>query len=97
MKLKPLISACVPFLGEVSTKAKLRELEQEAGSLPIIFGVMVGKSVESLVLWNWGKLFRFAGAAVAVAVIYLHERWLRQKASEAAEQAKDKAEDVVED
>jgi hypothetical protein len=97
MNPKRLISACVPFLGDVSTKGKLRELEKEAGSLPIIFGVMVGKALENAVLLKWGQVFRFGGVAVVVAVIYLHERWLRRKASEAAEQAKDTAEDVAGD
>lgn len=97
MNLKRLVSACVPWFGSVSTKAKLRELEKEAGSLPIIFGVMVGKTLENLVLTNWGQVIRFGVVALLVALIYLHERWLRQKAAEAAEQAKDTAEEVVED
>jgi hypothetical protein len=82
-----MLRSLLPTLGDRTVRKKIRELENEAGSLPIIFGVLFGKVVEQLVIWNPYYALRFGIAAAVTAVLFVYAHELRQRAAEAAEKA----------
>lgn len=45
----------VPFSGKMTVRKKLSELEEQAGSLVIVFGVTFGKVIEYIVLWRLSR------------------------------------------
>lgn len=81
----------LPYVGEQSARAKISELESEAGSLPIIFGVVFGKAIEGIVRWNLNITLRFLAASVVVAIVYIYRREVKRKAKEAKDAAADAA------
>jgi len=62
----------IPKAGRKSVRKKLNELEDEAMSLPIIFGVLMGKVIENMVLYNPDGLIRFGFAALLVGATYVY-------------------------
>jgi len=69
----------IPKAGRKSVRRKLSELEDEAMSLPIIFGVLMGKVIESMVLYNSDGLIRFGFAALLVGATYVYRRERKKK------------------
>ena len=72
----------IPLAGKRSVRKKLSEIEDEAASLPIIFGVLSGKVVENLALLRFGEVVRFTVASLAVAAVYVYRHEARKKAEE---------------
>ncbi len=64
----------VPFAGQKTVRQRLAELEDEAGSLVIIFGTMFTKTFESIITGRYQLSIRFALAALATAIIYIYRR-----------------------
>ena len=81
----------IPGLGEKTTRQKVKKLEQEAGSLPIMFGVFVTKIFENLVVGKFNLALNFVAAAVVVGLLYIYSREIKQK----VDSAKDKVEETV--
>lgn len=75
----------IPGLGEKSTRQKLKKLEQEAGSLPIMFGVFVTKIFEQLVAGQPRIALNFLIAAIVTGSVHMYSREIRQVADRAAE------------
>ena len=86
----------VPFAGEMTTRHKIRKLENEAGSLPIMFGVFVTKIFESLVAGKMSLALNFAGAALLVAAAYIYGREVREAVEEKAEHGEPRQRDRAE-
>lgn len=78
----------IPTRGEMSTRKKIKKLEREAGSLPIIFGVFVTKVFENAVLLDLMAAARFGIAAIVTALIYIYNKEVASAARETAEKAK---------
>jgi hypothetical protein len=83
----------IPLAGKKSVSKKLREIEDEAATLPVIFGVLFTKVFEMVVTGKLGLAFRFLLASLAAAAAYIY----KHEAKEAAKAAKEKAEEVTED
>jgi len=83
----------IPLAGKKSVRKKLREIEDEAATLPVIFGVLFTKVFEMIVTGKLGLALRFLLASLAAAVAYIY----KHEAKQAAQEAKEKAEEVVED
>lgn len=65
----------IPFHGNKKVREKIEEIEDEAGSMPVIFGVLFGKVIEHMVALNFANAgkFLFASTVVAVVYVYRHE------------------------
>jgi len=85
------LRSCIPFLGKKTARQKIRELEKEAGSLPIIFGVFVTKIFENIVVWKPRLALNFSIAALVVGVVYVYG----QEAKKAAKETAEKVEETV--
>lgn len=83
----------VPGQGPKTTKEKLQELEEEAGSLPIIFGVFITKVFENIVIGRISLALNFLIAALATGLIYVYSREIRKAAESAAEKVQDNIEE----
>ena len=79
----------IPTRGEKTTRRKIKELEKEAGSLPVMFGVFVTKIFESVVAGRLMLALNFTGASIAVALLYIYSKELAEKAKDTAEKAKE--------
>lgn len=96
----------VPGVGEKSTKKRLRELEEQAGTLPVIFALLFTEAIKITVSGipipyvpetAWFSFIieslKFMLLAIAVAAAYVFEEERR----EYVKKAKDKAEEVTDD
>jgi len=81
----------VPFSGKMTVRKKLSELEEQAGSLVIVFGVTFGKVIEYIVLWRLSLAARFGVASAVIAAVYLYRHEAKKAAAAAAEKAEDAA------
>lgn len=72
----------IPLAGKRSVRDKLSEIEDEAASLPIIFGVLFGKVVENAVLSKYNTAIRFGLVALFVGMLYVYRREAKKKAKE---------------
>lgn len=72
----------VPLAGKKTVRKKLSEIEDEAASLPIIFGVLSTKVIEQLVMLNFIAALKFALSSLAVAVAYVYRHEAKKKAEE---------------
>lgn len=87
----------IPGYGSKSVRKKIRDLEQEAGSIPVFFALFAHEGVKNFLfslntpLPGWVLSFLVAGL---LAIIYIYEVEKR-KAAEKAKQAKDKAKGAV--
>jgi hypothetical protein len=85
----------VPGSGKMTVRKKLAELEEQAGSLVVVFGVTFGKVIEYVVLWRLGLAARFAAASAVIASVYLYRHEAKKAAEAAAEKAAEKAEETA--
>jgi len=69
----------IPKAGRKSVSRKLSELEDEAMSLPIIFGVLMGKVIENMVLYNPDGIIRFGFASLLVGATYVYRSERKKK------------------
>ena len=81
----------IPGRGPKTTRQKVKKLEREAGSLPIMFGVFITKIFENMVVGQFRLALNFLAAAVVVAVLYIYSREIK----EAAQNTADKVEETV--
>lgn len=75
----------IPLYGKMTVRKKIGEIEDKAGSLPIIFGVLFTKVIEQLVLSNFMTALKFFMAAMLVAVTYIYRHEAKEKAKEVKE------------
>lgn len=85
----------IPFSGKMTVRKKLSELEEQAGSLVVVFGVTFGKVIEYIVLWRPPLAVRFAAASAVIAAVYLYRHEAKKAAEAAAEKASEKAEEAA--
>jgi len=88
----------IPFSGDKTVRKKLSELENEAGSLVVVFGVTAGKIVESMVLLDLSRALRFTAATALIGAFYVYRHEMgtvKEKAQEKAQETKEKAEEAV--
>lgn len=76
----------VPMYGKKSVRNKIAELEDEAATLPIIFGVLSTKVIEQLVVLNFIEAAKFAVSCVLIASVYVYRHEARKKAEEVKEE-----------
>jgi hypothetical protein len=99
------MKSLIPGLGDRTTKKRLRELEKQAGTLPVIFALLFTESVKTfiggipIVFLPETAPFRFAVEALkflllalVIGALYIFEEERR----EYSEAAKDKAQTVKE-
>jgi len=88
----------LPYYGDQSVRKKLRELDSQGIGIPMIIALFLQKSFE-LILKQLGSEIplplwaTFMLAALLTFVIWLYDRQLRKKASEAKDKAKEKVDD----
>lgn len=78
----------IPFYGDQTVRARVRQLEEEAGTLPFFFALFAAEGVKLLVP---PAPEVFLTLAVAAAVLYVYGKHL----VEAKDAAKEKAEEAV--
>lgn len=99
----------IPGRGEQTTRKRLRQLEEKAGTLPVIFALLFTESIKILVsglpvplipetAWFHfiGEALKFVMMATAVAAAYIYEderREYTKKAKETASETKEKVKD----
>lgn len=93
----------IPGLGEKTTKQKIKDLENKAATLPVIFALLfteaLKKTIEllSLPYITVPSPIKFLLVALVVGVIYVYgvdREMYAQKAKNTAESAKEKAQDI---
>lgn len=99
----------IPGAGEKSAKERLRELEEQAGTLPVIFALLFTEAIKILVAGVpvpfleavAGYQFilealKFFLLAIAIAVAYVYEAERRKYIGMAKEKAQEKTEEAKE-
>lgn len=76
----------IPMYGKKTVRRKVAELEDEAQSLPIVFGMLLGKVIEQLVVFNFMDAAKFGLACVVIAVVYVYRHEAKKKAEEVKEE-----------
>jgi len=69
----------IPLGGSKSVRKKLNEIEDAAMSLPIVFGVLMGKVIENIVIFNPDGLIRFGFAALLVGATYVYRQEAKKR------------------
>lgn len=95
----------VPGVGEKSTKKRLRELEEQAGTLPVIFALLFTEAIKILVagipvpfleavpgFQFVLEALKFFLLAIAIAIAYIYENERRKVIGMAKEKAQEKSE-----
>lgn len=72
----------IPLYGKHTVRKKVSELEQEGKSLPVIFGVLITKIFEQLVMLNFVKALQFTLGALFVALVFIYKHEAKKKAEE---------------
>lgn len=72
----------IPMYGKKTVRRKVAELEDEAQSLPIVFGMLLGKVIEQLVVFQFVDAAKFGLSALLIAVVYVYRREAKKKAEE---------------
>lgn len=76
----------IPLAGKKSVRRKLNEIEDEAGTLATIFGVLFAKVIEQMVVLKFGDAVKFLIASMMVALIYIYKHEAKKKAKEVKEE-----------
>lgn len=76
----------IPLYGKRSVRKKVSELESEGKSLPVIFGVLVTKIFEALVMLNFTMALKFTIGSLVVSVIFIYRQEAKEKAEEVKEE-----------
>lgn len=79
----------MPFAGKKSVRKRLSEIENEAGSLAVIFGTLFTKIFESIVTGDLILASKFAAGAFFVGVVYVYRKETTEKVKETAEEITD--------
>jgi len=82
----------IPLAGKKSVARKLAEVEDQAATLPVIFGVLFTKVFEMIVTGELQLAVRFLLASLAAAGAYIY----KHEAKKAAKEAKETAEEAME-
>lgn len=91
----------IPYKGDKRTTKRIRELEHEAGTLPVLFALFLNEALKIQILQlNIGvyEPLKFFTAAFLCAFVYVYDKEVKaasEKAKEKAEETKDKAKDKV--
>ena len=88
----------VPGSGDRNAVRRLRELQRQAGTLPIIFALLFTESIKSAIASMPVPIplpVKFFIAALIVGVLYVYDDKVR-RTRQAAEQAKDTIKDKIE-
>lgn len=81
------LRSLVPFQGDKSTRRKIQELEEKAGTLPIFFSLFILEAVKTVVIaigykpplaltYEMGALIdslKFLVLGIAVALVYIYD------------------------
>lgn len=88
----------IPYHGDARVRKKLRELDKQGIGIPVVIVLFLQKGLETFVaslgrasplpLWLVYTLSGFG-----IFVVWVYDRQLQKKASEATEKAKEKAEE----
>lgn len=70
----------------MTVRRKVSKIENEAGSLPIMFGVLFTKVIEQLVLLKFVVALKFLVASLLIAVTYIYRHEAKKKAEEVKEE-----------
>lgn len=86
------LKSLVPFAGKKSVRKKLRDIEDETPTLPLIFASLFMKVFESLVTGDLIMALKFGLASFAAIAAHVY----RVEAKKALAEGKEKAEEVIE-
>jgi len=95
------LRSLVPFRGNKTTRKRIKELEEKAGTLPIFFSLFVLEGVKNIVaaleytapfgvVFNTSVAFqgvKFFLLGIAVGILFIYEDERRQAADKAKEKA----------
>lgn len=84
-----MLTEYLPFTSDQSVRSRLNELEKEAGSLPIVFGVLTGKVIEKAIMVEPIALLKFVGAAVATGGLYVYRKHIQKVAEDVKDEVSD--------
>lgn len=106
------MKSLIPGFGEKTSKKRIKELEEEAGTLPVIFALLFTESIKIAVVGlptpffpdsSWfhfiGESLKFLFMAVLVGVLYVFEeerKMYKEKASDVKDKAAGKASETAE-
>lgn len=72
--------------GQKSVKKKIEELEDEAQTLPVVFGMLSAKIIEQIVILNFVDAAKYAIGALTVAMVFIYRHEAKERAAEVKEQ-----------
>jgi hypothetical protein len=70
----------IPYYGSKKVREKIEEIEDEAGSIPVIFGVLFSKVIEHMVALNFVNAGKFALASLLTALVYIYRHEMKKAA-----------------
>jgi hypothetical protein len=101
------MDSIVPGAGNKTTAKRVRELEQRAGTMPVIFALLFTEAIKSFIgrmeipFIHLPSTYKFLIASLVVAVLYIYEDERKEAtskakdaASEGTKKAAEKAKDV---
>lgn len=86
------LKSFIPFAGKKSVRKKLRDIEDETPTLPLIFASLFMKVFESVVAGDLILALKFGAASFTAIALHVY----RVEAKKAIEDGKEKAEEIIE-